>query len=92
MGWPGSTIKLKTAGHDVEDIGFKDKEEKEHVSSLKFPVTNTARAWEAFAIGNKERYATLKTHWSFKSCWMLSELAACEYCTIFYTSLRKDCE
>lgn len=52
----GQTFKLRTKSGDVQDIDFKDPDEKPYVSGVNFPGTNSARAWEAFAVGNTGRF------------------------------------
>lgn len=53
-------MKLKTLGHEVEDVNFEDKNEKEYVSSVPFPGTNSARVWEAFATEKTDKYTTFE--------------------------------
>ena len=58
LGPPGTSIKIRTKDSaGVEEVGYEDEGEAGHVRGVKFPGTNTARVYEAFATGRKGNYA-----------------------------------
>ena len=66
MGPPGTVLKARIGkDSDVQAIDLKVKEEPE-IAERPFPVTNTARLYEAFGIGDGETFPTfedaLQTH------------------------------
>jgi predicted dehydrogenase len=56
MGFPGITLKIRIGNGEVEDVDFKDANEPAYVSGVGLPGTNTARAYEAFAKGDADKY------------------------------------
>ena len=53
-GMPGAKILLRAGEKDeVEEVDFRDLEEKEYVSAMKVPVANPARVYEAFTTGEE---------------------------------------
>lgn len=61
QGWqmdpPGSTLKVKN-GANIETVDLSTVEEVAAVSQTVSPGTNTARAYEAFASGEKYKFAS----------------------------------
>ncbi|KAG0652059.1 Aspirochlorine biosynthesis E [Hyphodiscus hymeniophilus] len=60
-GMPGQKILMRTGDKDeVEEVDFTDKEEKQYVSAVGLLSKNPARIYEAFAEGEKNKYATFE--------------------------------
>ena len=57
IGIPGATFKIQDRDGEVQDVDFSDSTEPAYVSSVALPGTNTARVMEAFAKGEKDKYA-----------------------------------
>lgn len=60
FGLPGAKLTLKTLGGKIKEVEFEDKDEKAHVSGVEVPGINTARAWEAYALGKTDLYPTFE--------------------------------
>ena len=57
-GMPGSKILLRVGEEKVEEVDIKDPKEELYVSSLNVPSANPARVYEAFANGERGRFAS----------------------------------
>jgi hypothetical protein len=58
---PGAKILMRDKDKDeIIEVDFKNKEEKDYVSTVSVPSTNPARVYEAFVKGEKGRYATFE--------------------------------
>lgn len=58
LGLPGTSIRVWTSDGGVEEVGWEDGNgEERHVGKVRFPETNTARVYKAFAKGKRGRYA-----------------------------------
>ncbi len=53
LGPPGMKLRVRTKEAGFEEVGW----EEEHVNKVGFPGTNVARVYEAFAKGEKGKYA-----------------------------------
>lgn len=60
-GMPGAKILVRAGEkQELEEVDFKDSEEKEYVSAVNVPSTNPARVYEAFSKGEKGRFANFE--------------------------------
>lgn len=56
MGFPGTSLKIRIGSGEAEEVDFKDANEPPYVSGVGLPGINTARAYEAFANGESDKY------------------------------------
>jgi hypothetical protein len=57
LGPLGTKLRVRTKEAGFEEVGWEGIGEEEHVNKVGFPGTNTARVYEAFAKGEKGKYA-----------------------------------